>query len=124
MAKLACAKFFITFSASLLAGCSMIPAYERPALPVAAVWPDSAQANASASSAPAAADIEWQSFFADPALRRLIDAALFGNRDLRIAVLNIEQARAQADIRRADQFPTVNAALSGSRQFILLPCKE
>jgi multidrug efflux system outer membrane protein len=42
--------------------------------------------------------------------------ALRNNRDLRVAVLNIEQARAQFQIRSADQLPTINAALTGSRQ--------
>ena len=40
------------------------------------------------------------------ALRELIELALQNNRDLRVAVLNIEQARAQYQIRRADQLPT------------------
>ena len=48
-------------------------------------------------------------------LKKLIDLALVNNRDLRVAVLNIEQARAQYQIRRADQFPTINAVASGSR---------
>ena len=103
----------------LSAGCSMMPTYERPAAPVATDWPafGAAVANpASASTVPAAADIEWQSFFSDPQLRLLIDASLHNNRDLRVAVLNIEQARAQFQIRRADQFPSVGAAVTGSRQ--------
>ena len=105
-------------AAVLLAGCSMIPPYQRPAAPVATDWPafGAAVANpASASTVPAAADIEWQSFFSDPQLRSLIDASLRNNRDLRVAVLNIEQARAQFQIRRADQFPSIGAAVSGSR---------
>ena len=51
-------------------------------------------------------DLDWQRFFADPRLKRLIDLALVNNRDLRVAVLNIEQARALYDVRRADQWPT------------------
>jgi multidrug efflux system outer membrane protein len=74
-----------------------------------------AQGSASASTT-LAADIEWQSFFTDAKLKQLIELALQNNRDLRIAILNIDQARAQFQIRRADQFPTVNAALTGSRQ--------
>ena len=108
---------------AFLAGCSMMPTYERPAAPVAADWPAlSATAAAPADSSTnagagmAAADIEWQRFFNDPQLRRLIDASLRNNRDLRVAVLNIEQARAQFQIRRADQYPTLNAAVTGSRQ--------
>ena len=106
--------------AAAAAGCSMIPKYERPAAPVAEAYPSSAWAMSSRTTAAtgpvAAADLEWQSFFSDPRLRQLIEAALRNNRDLRIAVLNMEQARAQFQIRRADQFPTVNAALTGSRQ--------
>ena len=63
-----------------------------------------------------AADLAWQQFFADERLKRLIALALDHNRDLRVAVLNIEQARAQFDIRRADRLPTVNAGVGGSRQ--------
>ncbi|MFZ3140317.1 efflux transporter outer membrane subunit [Polaromonas sp.] len=105
-------------AAALLAGCSMIPAYERPAAPVAADWPalGTTAAAGTTGNGVAAADIEWQNFFSDPRLRQLIDASLRNNRDLRVAVLNIEQARAQFQIRRADQYPTVSAAAAGSRQ--------
>ncbi|MDB5873411.1 MAG: putative fused inner/outer rane transporter [Ramlibacter sp.] len=96
--------------ASLLAGCSMMPAYERPAAPVPGNWPYPTVITGTA-----AADLDWQNFFADARLRRLVDIALCNNRDLRVAVLNIEQARAQYDIRRADRFPTVGAAVTGSR---------
>ena len=100
---------------ALLGACSMIPAYERPAAPVATDWPALNGAAVSTSATPAA-DIAWQSFFSDARLRQLIAVALKNNRDLRVAVLNIEQARAQFQIRRADQYPTVNLAATGSRQ--------
>lgn len=98
--------------AALLGGCSMMPTYERPAAPVAAQWPT--PASGAAATTPAS-ELAWQDFFTDASLRQLIDIALLNNRDLRVAVLNIEQARAQLGIRRADQFPTVNAAASGAR---------
>lgn len=99
---------------ALLSGCSMIPAYERSAAPVAASYPTYGNAAPTADATPATA-VAWQDFFADAKLRRLIALSLDNNRDLRIAMLNIEQARAQYQIRRADQLPTVNAVLSGSR---------
>ena len=103
-------------AAALLAGCSMVPTYERPAAPVAAQWPgDSSTAQAPATHT-AAADIDWRDFFHDAQLQQLIDLALTNNRDLRIAVLNIEQARAQYRIQRADQLPSVGLSLSQSRQ--------
>ena len=104
-------------TALTLAGCSMTPTLQRPPLPVAAAFP--ASAVSSASSAPAAAsqapELLWQDFFADARLKRLITLALAHNRDLRVAALNIEQTRAQYQIRRADQFPGINAVIGGSR---------
>ena len=103
-------------AALTLAGCmNLIPAYERPAAPVAATYPV-ATAPAGATAATAAADIEWQRFFADPRLKRLIEAALQNNRDLRIAVLNIEQARALYQVRRADELPSVGGGATVQRQ--------
>ena len=104
----------------LLGGCmNLIPRYERPAAPVAPGYaPELAPAGAADAKveAAAAADIEWQHFFADARLKRLIELALQNNRDLRVAVLNIEQARASYQIRRADELPTVGAGISAQRQ--------
>ncbi len=99
-----------------LGGCMIfIPADERPAAPVAPTYPGE-QAPASAPGTPAAADIEWQRFFADARLKRLISIALAHNRDLRIALLNIEQARAAYQVRRADELPTLGAGGVAQRQ--------
>ncbi len=96
-----------------LSGCmSLAPKYERPAAPVAASFPDAASGSAANE---AAAQIEWQRFFADARLKQLIGLSLANNRDLRVAILNIEQARAQYQIRRADTLPTVSAAVTGNR---------
>ena len=107
-------------AALVLAGCSMAPKYERPASPLAVDWPASGWATASAAQVGqaglAASALEWQSFFSDPQLRKLIEVSLANNRDLRIAVLTIEQTRAQFQISRANQFPSVGAAASGLRQ--------
>lgn len=102
-------------AAALLAGCSMAPVYERPAAPVEADWSAHGLATQPAAQG-AAADIGWRDFFGDPRLERLIGLALENNRDLRVAVLNIEAARAQFGVTRADRFPTVNLGASGTRQ--------
>ena len=100
-----------------LSGCvSLAPTYQRPAAPVAAAFDDApATPPLRAATSEAAAQIEWRRFFADARLRQLIDLALTNNRDLRVAILNIEQARAQYRIRRADILPTVTAVVNGSR---------
>lgn len=56
------------------------------------------------------ADIGWQDFFADPNLETLVGRALENNRDLRVAVLNVEKARAQYRIQRADRVPAVGVS--------------
>lgn len=96
--------------AAAVAACSQMPTYERPAAPVAGTFP-----HPGAAAGTAAPDLEWQNFFGDPQLRSLIATALRANRDLRIAVLNIEQARAAYDIRRADLYPSVGLSAGGSR---------
>ena len=110
-------KLLALTAAVLLTGCSMIPTYERPGAPIATSFPayGSPGSAVQADGALPAASIAWQDFFSDAQLKRLIDLALVNNRDLRVAVLNIEQARAQYRIRRADQLPTVSGALTGSR---------
>lgn len=96
-------------AALVLAGCAnLAPTYEQPAAPVPAAYPGAAP------SGPAVADIDWQTFFADFKLRRLIELALANNRDLRVAILNIEQARAQYRVQDAQKLPTINAAGSGT----------
>lgn len=98
----------IIFSALLAGACTTLtPDYERPAAPV----PTSFPGVTADSEARAVADIAWRDYFADPRLRELIELALANNRDLRISTLNIEQARAQYRIQRADRFPAINAGI-------------
>jgi multidrug efflux system outer membrane protein len=108
--------------AGAVSGCSMAPAYQRPAAPVADNFPALPPAvGATADSAAAggtqrsATDTGWRAFFPDGRLQQLIEAALENNRDLRIAALRIEEARGAYRIQRADRLPTLNASLSESR---------
>jgi NodT family efflux transporter outer membrane factor (OMF) lipoprotein len=103
-------KLSLVAAAALLAGCSFIPKYERPEAPVPSSFPYE-----SAKEGTAAAETPWDQFFGDPKLRSLVATALRNNRDLRVAVLNIAQARAQFDIRRADRLPTVGVSVNGTR---------
>ncbi len=92
---------------TLLAGCSFIPNYERPAAPVPEHFAGVNDAKASALPA-------WRDYYADPALHTLIEAALANNRDLRIALARVDEARGLAGIARADRFPALNAQASSS----------
>ncbi len=90
----------------LLSGCSFVPAYERPAPPVAANWPQPTAGER------ALAGLSWQQMLPDPRLQALVDAALEHNRDLRIAVARVEEARALYGISRADRLPALNLGVS------------
>jgi outer membrane protein, multidrug efflux system len=135
-----CFRFIAASALWLLSACTMEPRYRAPPLPVAEQWPipattpvttdatpmstEPAQSPAEASTAAslAAWDIGWRDFFADPRLQQLIAQALANNRDLRVAVLNIELARAQYRVQRSNLMPAVNA--SGSFTKEKLPAVE
>ncbi|AWP80231.1 efflux transporter outer membrane subunit [Bordetella bronchiseptica] len=105
--------------ATALAGCSLAPTYERPQAPVDAAYPSGPAYGApgqAAAGAPAAADVGWRDFFGDPLLQELLALSLANNRDLRVAALNVEAARAQYRIQRADLAPSVGVGGTGSVQ--------
>ena len=92
-----------------LAGCTMIPRYFQPEAPVPGRFPGGSAQSGNA------ADLAWREFFKDPRLKRCIEIALENNRDLRVAVLNVEQARAQYRISRSSLFPRIDATGSYTR---------
>jgi len=98
-----------------LAGCTLQPEYHRPAMPVAANWNAAGQSGQGSKDG---ADIGWKTFFTDPAMNRLIALALANNRDLRVAALNVETARAQFHIDRAALLPTVDATVSQTSEHL------
>ncbi len=103
-------------SGLVLAGCSLAPRHEQPALPVASAYPgDSGSPSGATSKHPLASEVAWRDYFADPYLQMLIAQALENNRDLRQAVLRVAEARAAYGIQRADRFPTLTASAAGSR---------
>ena len=101
--------------AAALAGCSLTPKYERPAAPVASQWAGSAKEALAKNGGAAAHATPWQDFVQDERLREIIGLALENNRDLRVAIKNIELAQAQYRISRADIGPSLGASFTGSR---------
>ncbi|MBW1788807.1 MAG: efflux transporter outer membrane subunit [Deltaproteobacteria bacterium] len=102
----------------LLGGCSLAPKYTQPKAPIPVEWPQGA-AYKGAQAAPGAVTVPvlmWREFFPDARLQKLIETALNNNRDLRLAALNVERARALYGIQRAELFPVVNAVGRGSKQ--------
>ncbi len=98
---------------SLLSGCTLAPKYTRPAAPVPSAWPSGEAYDATATAeAPEAATRQtpWRDFLTDARLQKTIDLALTNNRDLRLAMLNVERARAMYGIQRDQLFPAVTAS--------------
>lgn len=132
----------VTFALAVLSGCTLEPRYHEPTLPVPDQWPipptvgtTAGAATSSDAAAPAnapdaatpvvptvtpreASDIGWREFFSDPRLQQLIALALANNRDLRVAVLNIESARATYRIQRAALMPSLQAVGSYTKESI------
>lgn len=94
--------------ALLATGCmSLEPHYVRPDPAIPASWPvGDPYLRQSEATLPA---VTYKQIFRDPRLQTLIEQALVNNRDLMVAAANIAAARAQFQIQRAQQFPTLNA---------------
>lgn len=96
-----------------LAGCSLIPNYQRPAAPIAVQWPSGPAAQAAAAATPGglpASELGWRDFFTDPVAQELVTLSFQNNRDLRVAALNVAQAQAQYRVDRASLLPTIDAS--------------
>lgn len=96
----------------VLAGCSLAPDYQRPALPVPQQF--SLKQNALVAAPGEYQDTGWRSFFVDSQVKALIGEALVNNRDLRMAVLKVQEARAQYGVTDADRYPQLTAGSSGT----------
>ncbi len=91
-----------------LAGCTLGPDYHRPTVSAPEVW----RAAQAAPEPASLADLAWWELFQDDELRRLVQTATEANKDLRIAVTRVDQARAQLGVTRSAQFPEINAGAS------------
>jgi multidrug efflux system outer membrane protein len=94
----------------VLAGCALGPDYRRPAVVVPEAWRD----GPSKADPGSLADLAWWELFEDEELRGLVRAALEANKDLRIAVTRVDQARPQLGVTRAAQFPQIDAGASAT----------
>ena len=96
-----------------LASCTLEPHYVRPAPAVPATWPTGpAYAPPKAEALPA---LSYRDLFRDPRLLAVIDQALANNQNLRVALANVEIARAEYRIQRAALFPSLDAGASAGQ---------
>jgi multidrug efflux system outer membrane protein len=101
----------------LVGGCTMAPEYTRPLAPIPSQWPQGeAYQNTAEPGALPVQELFRQAFFGNEPLLKLIDLALENNRDLRLAALNVEKARALYGIQRAELFPALHATGAGAKE--------
>lgn len=97
----------------MLGACSLMPAYFRPTPPVPDHYPGQpANDAAQETSLP---PLSWQHYFKDTDLQRLIQVGLDHNRDLKTAVLRMDEAKATYGIQKADRLPSVQGNLNYDR---------
>jgi multidrug efflux system outer membrane protein len=76
--------------------------------------PDTVTAEATLTNAAEAS--EWDGFFVDAGLRRVVALALAGNRSLRASMAAVDRARAQYGISEAARWPELEGTASATRQ--------
>ncbi|HVN45374.1 MAG TPA: efflux transporter outer membrane subunit [Steroidobacteraceae bacterium] len=98
-----------------LVGCSLAPHYERPSSPQppptykeAGDWKVSVPSDARQRG-------PWWTMFADPDLDALEAQVSAANQNLKAALAQLEQARAQTRVARASWFPTLTAQATATR---------
>jgi outer membrane protein, multidrug efflux system len=89
-------------------GCLLGPNYQRPPVVTPEHWLDTPTVDAAS-----LANTPWWELFRDPQLQDLIRVALVENRDLRIAVERVVEARARYGYVRADLYPKVDLSAQG-----------
>ncbi|WP_423600012.1 efflux transporter outer membrane subunit [Roseateles sp. MS654] len=104
--------------ALVLVGCvNLAPEYQRPApaVPLSADAASGTRADAPGQTAVDAELPDWQSMFLDEGLRAAVGLALRQNRDLRVAALRVEQARAAFRESDAQRLPRLSASAGATR---------
>lgn len=112
---------FLFAALVFMGGCSLAPKYTQPSAPIPEEWPQGTAYTDTQAAPEAPTDSELlsrQEFFTDPKLQQIIDTALDNNRDLRLAALNVERARALYGIQRAELLPAANAVGVGDKQHL------
>ena len=92
-----------------VAGCTLAPEYQQPASPVPATAGDGGADDPLVLPG-------WEALFQDPQLQQLIRTALSNNRDLRLALLDVAEARAQYRIEGSALYPELSVDGDGTRQ--------
>jgi NodT family efflux transporter outer membrane factor (OMF) lipoprotein len=109
-----CAAGALAAASMLAAGCKVGPDYERPPAELPAAWQPEAPWHEAAPN-DAGLKGEWWTLFQDPTLNSLVERALAGNQNLRVAAARLDQARDQVTVASADLYPGVGLTAAAER---------
>ena len=101
-------KMVALWASILLSGCAVGPDFKQPVV----ATPESYRLDTMP--VDTAEELKWWELFDDPVLYTLVSTALENNRDLKIAISRIEQARAFLGFTRADQYPALDIQAGAS----------
>jgi multidrug efflux system outer membrane protein len=93
---------------AFVAGCSVQPRYETPAVELPEAWQETAPRFAE--------DGRWWSIYEDAQLDKAVEEALAANGDLLVAAARVDEARALLAESRSFFWPRIDAVGSASRQ--------
>ena len=99
----------VLLTATTTAGCALTPDYERPELGAPVTFQEPADAGESI------ANVDWFEIFVDPVLVGHIETALQQNRERRVALARIAEARHLVTAVGADRFPFIGIGARGTR---------
>jgi multidrug efflux system outer membrane protein len=101
-------------SIAVAAGCAVGPDYHRPPADVPPAWQSDAPWH-EATPNDGALKGDWWRLFQDDTLNPLVERALTGNQDLRVAAARLDQAREQVTVVRSELFPSISLSAAAAR---------
>lgn len=109
-------KFALLVLPLAISGCfSLNPDYTRPEGVVPTQLPTTGIYGQNQPGAITQEQLYWDTYIVNPKLKAIVKSSLDNNKDLKIAMANIDAAKAQYGVTKSDRLPTVNAGLNGSR---------
>jgi len=109
-------KFSLLLLPLAISGCiSLDPDYKQPTGAVPDALPSTGIYTNTKNTPIVQADLYWNNYIVDQRLKTVIGSSLMNNKDLRIAVANIESAKAQYGITKSSRLPTLSAGLAGNK---------
>src|SRR5882724_6636833 len=104
----------IAVAIGIAAGCAVGPDYHKPQAEVPPAWKTDAPWHEALPN-DGALKGDWWRLFQDDTLNPLVERALTGNQDLRVAAARLDQARGQVTVVRSELYPSVNLSGTAAR---------